>query len=291
MLFTCIGKGEAGPLLEPAFAPMQAARFGSGPGGSMSSAPDTKTMAKPLSARQVIIRIAIIVSAVESLIMLALGAIPREDNAYSVAMLDTALLIIFSIPAIFLWVIRPFVRARDEALAQINRLAHVDPLTQLANRRLLLEHLEKTLAAINRHKMYGALLLLDLDGFKPVNDVHGHDAGDALLVEIARRMLSLTRSEDVVARLGGDEFVVLLSYLDLEKQRAIDKASLIAGNLIELVSRPFEFRGDTLRVTASIGIRLLGVDDVDAETAISQADRAMYRAKQAGRACAVLFEN
>ena len=257
----------------------------------MSTAPVTIESAKPLSTRQVVIRIAIIIASVESLIMLALGSIPHEASTLSEAVIDTGVLIIFSIPPIFLWVIRPFVTARDQALAQISHLAHVDPLTQLANRRLMLTHLEKALAAISRHKMYGALLLLDLDEFKPVNDAHGHNAGDALLVEIARRMLSLTRSEDVVARLGGDEFLVLITNLDLDTQRASDKASVVARNLIDLVSNPFDYHGATLRVTASIGIRLLGIDDVDAETAINQADRAMYQAKQAGRACAVLFKN
>ena len=257
----------------------------------MSTAPVTIESAKPLSTRQVVIRIAIIIASVESLIMLALGSIPHEASTLSEAVIDTGVLIIFSIPPIFLWVIRPFVTARDQALAQISHLAHVDPLTQLANRRLMLTHLEKALAAISRHKMYGALLLLDLDEFKPVNDAHGHNAGDALLVEIARRMLSLTRSEDVVARLGGDEFLVLITNLDLDTQRASDKASVVARNLIDLVSKPFDYHGATLRVTASIGIRLLGIDDVDAETAINQADRAMYQAKQAGRACAVLFKN
>ena len=257
----------------------------------MSTAPVTIESAKPLSTRQVVIRIAIIIASVESLIMLALGSIPHEASTLSEAVIDTGVLIIFSIPPIFLWVIRPFVTARDQALAQISHLAHVDPLTQLANRRLMLTHLEKALAAISRHKMYGALLLLDLDEFKPVNDAHGHNAGDALLVEIARRMLSLTRSEDIVARLGGDEFLVLITNLDLDTQRASDKASVVARNLIDLVSKPFDYHGATLQVTASIGIRLLGIDDVDAETAINQADRAMYQAKQAGRACAVLFKN
>ena len=256
----------------------------------MSSVPVTIDSAKPLSIRQVVIRIAIIIASFESLIMLALGSIPHQISTLSEAVIDTGLLIIFSIPAIFLWVIRPFVTARDQALAQVSHLAHVDPLTQLANRRLMLAHLEKAIAAIRRHRMYGALLLLDLDEFKPVNDIHGHNAGDALLVEIARRMLSLTRSEDVVGRLGGDEFLVLITYLDFDKQRASDKASLVARNLIDLVSKPFDYHGTPLQVTASIGIRLLGYDDIDAETAIGQADRAMYQAKQAGRACAVFFE-
>ena len=255
----------------------------------MNSTPDTNSLVKALSTRQVVIRVAIIIAAVESLIMLALGSIPHAASTYSEAVIDTGLLIVFSIPAIFLWVIRPFVTARDQALAQFSRLAHVDPLTQLANRRMLSTHLEKTIASNIRHKMYGALLLLDLDRFKPVNDAHGHEAGDALLVEVAARMQSVTRSEDVVARLGGDEFVVLIGYLDVDEQRARYKASLVASNLIELVSKPFSHAGTRLQVGASIGIRLLGPENIDPDSAISHADRAMYQAKQTGRGHAVFF--
>ncbi|MGD8477953.1 MAG: GGDEF domain-containing protein [Burkholderiales bacterium] len=255
----------------------------------MSSTPDIDTPVKALSTHQVVIRIAIIIAVMESLIMLVLESIPHETDAYAEAIADTGLLIIFSIPAIFLWVIKPFVTARDHALARISHLAHVDPLTQLANRRMLSTHLEKAIASMIRHGMYGALLLLDLDGFKPVNDAHGHNVGDALLVEIAARMQSVTRSEDVVARLGGDEFVVLIGYLDVDEQRARYKASLVAENLIELVSKPFDYEGTSLQVGASIGIRLLGTENTDPDTAISQADRAMYQAKQTGRGRAVFF--
>lgn len=245
---------------------------------------------KLLTTKQVVIRIAAIISTAEILIMLVLGVIPHEANTYSEAVLDAVLLVVLSTPPIYIWVIKPFVIARDEALAQISHLAHVDPLTQLANRRLLSRHLEKTVAGIVRHKIYGALLLLDLDGFKPINDVHGHDAGDAVLVEIAKRMQSITRTEDVVARLGGDEFVVLISHLDVDERIAHDKASRIAKKLIGLVNKPFDFNGETLHVGASIGIRLLGFEELDAETAIRDADIAMYRAKQAGKGRAVFFE-
>jgi two-component system, cell cycle response regulator len=244
----------------------------------------------PLTTRQVVLRIAIIISVAESLIMLILAAVPHEASSWSEAFIDTASLVTLSIPAIYWWVVKPFVRARDEALAQVSHLAHIDPLTQLANRRLLLQHLEKAVARTVRHKIVGALLLLDLDRFKPVNDVYGHDAGDAVLVAFASRMQSITRAEDVVARLGGDEFVVLVGYLDDDARLARDKALLVADSLIELANKPFDFEGQTLHVGASVGIRLLDSDYVDPETVISEADSAMYRAKQAGRGRAVVFE-
>jgi diguanylate cyclase (GGDEF)-like protein len=238
----------------------------------------------------VVVRIAVIISAAEFLIMLVLEVNPHEAGRYSEAVLDTALLAVLCAPAIYLWVIKPYADARDEALAQISQMANVDPLTQLANRRLLATHLGKAVASIVRHRIYGALLLLDLDRFKPINDAHGHNAGDAVLVEIARRLQSVTRSEDVVSRLGGDEFLVLISHLDVDERAARDRVSLIARKLIKLVNEPIDFHGETLQVGASVGIRLLGFEQLDTETAISEADIAMYRAKQAGRGCAVFFE-
>ena len=245
---------------------------------------------KLLTTKQVAIRIALIISTVELLIMLVLEAMPHEADSHFEAVIDTAMLALLSTPAIYLWVIKPFVDARDEALAQLSHLAHVDPLTQLANRRLLSTHLDKAIAGIIRHKIYGALLLMDLDGFKPINDTHGHKAGDAVLVEIAKRLQSATRAEDVVARLGGDEFIVLIGHLDVDERIARDKALQIANKLIELVNEPFEFNGNTLHVGASMGIRLLEFRHLDTETAISEADIALYRAKQAGRGRVVFFD-
>ena len=206
------------------------------------------------------------------------------------AIINVAVLVGITTPLIYLLVIKPFIIARDLALAHINHLAHVDPLTQLANRRLVSKHLQKIIAGIVRHKVYGALLLLDLDGFKPINDAHGHDAGDAVLIEIAKRLQSISRSEDIVGRLGGDEFVVLINYLDVDKQIAQDKASRISQKLINRVSEPFYFNEKTLYVGASVGIRLLGIEELNADIAISEADIAMYRAKRAGKGCVISFE-
>ncbi len=245
---------------------------------------------KLLTTKQVAFRIATIVSLAEFLIMLTLGIIPHEANTYSDAVLDVVLLVLLSTPSIYIWVIKPFVTARDEALAQINHLAHTDPLTQLANRRFLSKHLAKLLAGSARHKSHGALLLMDLDGFKLINDARGHVAGDAVLVEIAERLLIITRSEDIVGRLGGDEFAILINYFDANERMAHDKALRIAKKLINSVNKPFDFNGKTLHVGVSIGIRLLGFEKLDAETAIREADMAMYRAKQAGKGCAIFFE-
>src|SRR3990167_7000117 len=155
----------------------------------------------PLTARQVVFRIAVIVSLAELSIMLVLGTIPHEASTNAEAVLDAVLLATLSTPAIYLWVIRPFVTARDEALVQVGRLALTDPLTHLANRRLISEHLGLAIAASVRHHEYGAVLVLDLDGLKAVNDIHGHKAGDAVLVGVAERLPSMIRAEDVVGRL------------------------------------------------------------------------------------------
>lgn len=119
---------------------------------------------RALNTNQVVVRIAIIISIAEFLIMHLLQVIPHDAEPYSVAALDTAFLALLSIPAIYLWVINPFVRARDKALAQASRLALTDPLTKLANRRLILSHLEKLITGSVRHHGHGAVLLIDLDG-------------------------------------------------------------------------------------------------------------------------------
>jgi two-component system, cell cycle response regulator len=243
-----------------------------------------------LSTKQVIIRIAAIIASAEFMIMLALALIPFELSKYTEAILDVTLLVAISTPFIYTWVIKPFVKARDEALAQIGSLALTDPLTNLANRRHLLIHLERMIASSVRHKIYGALLVIDLDGFKLVNDTHGHDAGDAVLVEIAKRFVSSLRSEDVAGRMGGDEFVVLIDHIDADEQQAQSKALRIADKLIKLANIPLDFNGTHLHVGASIGICLLGVEHLVADAAISKADVAMYRAKKIGKGCAIFFD-
>jgi diguanylate cyclase (GGDEF)-like protein len=158
------------------------------------------------------------------------------------------------------------------------RLAHArrhDPLTGLPNRSLFLERAE---AAVARRRGPVAVLFLDLDGFKPVNDTYGHAAGDALLKAVARRLVGATRPDDYVSRFGGDEFLVLGRGLRDESD-----ARALAERIRADLSEPYDVLGHRVRVGTSIGVALLS-DDVDrAETLISQADQALYRAKESGR--------
>jgi diguanylate cyclase (GGDEF)-like protein len=208
--------------------------------------------------------------------------LPIKFNVYIEALIDIFLLAVISTPLIYLWVVQPFVTARDLALEQIKLLAHTDPLTGLANRRLLSIQLEQLIAATTRHAMRGAVLLIDLDGFKAINDVHGHDAGDAVLVEIAQRLRTHIRPEDVAGRLGGDEFVILINNLSADEPLTRGIALQIAEKLVSLIQKPIAFKNNPITLSASIGIRLLGFDALDTDTAFREADLAMYRAKQSG---------
>jgi diguanylate cyclase (GGDEF)-like protein len=230
-----------------------------------------------------IVRVAIVVSVVELAIMLLLGGIAHDMSEPLEALVDVVGLVAFMTPILYFWVVRPFVKQRDEALARLEQIADTDPLTGLANRRLLTAHFAKYEATRLRQKSFGALLLADLDAFKPVNDSLGHEAGDRLLHEVARRLESGTRKEDVVSRLGGDEFVILASRLGPDMATARDEAVRIAEKLRQAIGRPFEFAGRTVTVGLSVGIRMLGAGEVGLDIAIRDADQAMYRAKQAGR--------
>jgi diguanylate cyclase (GGDEF)-like protein/PAS domain S-box-containing protein len=169
-------------------------------------------------------------------------------------------------------------RKRQEA--RILREANHDPLTGLPNRRMFEESLDSALTTARHAGHRVAVLLIDLDGFKAVNDRNGHDAGDALLCEIARRMTAALRVGDLVARLGGDEFVVLLAPLDAEGGAA--GARRVAGHLVEQASRPVPFAGGLLTVSASIGVAL-GDGDQPAAELIKRADTAMYAVKRSGK--------
>ncbi len=167
---------------------------------------------------------------------------------------------------------------RREREAAILRLSQEDALTGLPNRRLLDDRLQQALRQALRREHVVALLLVDLDGFKNVNDTHGHAAGDEVLVTVARRLVGCVRASDTVARLGGDEFVVLLNQPVLGAD-----AQLVAQKIIQAVAEPIVRAGVPLQVGASIGIALHPQDAADAEGMMRAADIAMYRAKQAGR--------
>lgn len=161
---------------------------------------------------------------------------------------------------------------------ELEMLALHDPLTGLPNRALLHDRLAMALAEARRSGTKMAVCFMDLDGFKPVNDQFGHETGDLLLVEVARRMTIVLRSTDTVARLGGDEFVLILSEIQNERE-----FMSMLTRLTETVARPYELGGGVVTVSASIGVTLYPDDDVDAETLLRHADQAMYLAKEKGR--------
>jgi diguanylate cyclase (GGDEF)-like protein len=245
---------------------------------------------KSRTTKQMIFRIVIIISSAEFSIMLLLGVIPFEVSIFSAAVLNFTLLALLSTPLIYYWAIKPFVTVRNESFDEIHHMAHTDPLTQLPNRRLFSKHLENFIAGTVRHKVHGAVLLMDLDGFKVVNDRYGHDAGDEVLVEIAKRLRSDIRSEDISGRLGGDEFFIFIQHLDVDERTARDTVLWITEKLINMIKKPISFNGQTLSVSVSIGVCLLGFKELDTKIVIRQADTAMYRAKQRGGGCAVFYE-
>ena len=171
----------------------------------------------------------------------------------------------------------------SEAEAEIHRLAYYDPLTQLPNRRLLQDRLAQALAATVRNGRCGAILFLDLDNFKMLNDMYGHDAGDLLLVELSQRLLACVRAGDTVARLGGDEFVLLLEELSADPEEAAVQAKQVGDKVQESVAQPFHFKGHEYQCTNSMGIRLYRDNDTSAEELLRHADLALYESKSAGR--------
>jgi diguanylate cyclase (GGDEF)-like protein/PAS domain S-box-containing protein len=164
---------------------------------------------------------------------------------------------------------------RKKMHARLEHMAQHDQLTGLPNRTLFLDHLHSALARAHREKTSLAVLYLDLDDFKQVNDIHGHTVGDQLLQEMARRMTRCVRESDTVGRIGGDEFIVLLDGI-----RQPGDADMVTGKILAALSAPYEHPRATLRVTASIGVALYPEHGRDGDELIQHADNAMYQAKK-----------
>jgi diguanylate cyclase (GGDEF)-like protein len=172
---------------------------------------------------------------------------------------------------------------RKASEKQIIHLAYYDALTNLPNRRLFLDQLEKTLAAALRHKTHAALLYLDLDHFKTLNDSLGHDIGDELLIQVANRLKLCVRDEDTVARLGGDEFVLLLSSREITKESMLEHSLTMAERVQSTLEVPYKLKGHIHHITPSIGITLIPQPGITPGELLKQADTAMYHAKNRGR--------
>ncbi|MCX4063861.1 MULTISPECIES: PAS domain S-box protein [Pseudomonas] len=186
--------------------------------------------------------------------------------------------------------------ARDVSLlknaqAQIRHLAYHDPLTNLPNRALLMDRLSQQIALLKRHNLRGALLFLDLDHFKHINDSLGHPVGDTVLKIVTARLEASVRMEDTVARLGGDEFVVLLSGLEGSRLEVSRQVQGLANTLRELLSEPMFLDGHRLQVTPSMGVALIPDHGSTPADLLKRADIALYRAKDSGRNTTQMFHN
>ncbi len=181
-------------------------------------------------------------------------------------------------------------RKKTEEL--IRNLAFNDSLTQLPNRRLLQDRMKQAMVANKRSGRYGAAMFLDLDNFKPLNDTHGHDMGDLLLIEVAHRITRCVREIDTVARFGGDEFVVMLSELDTDRELSAELAAIVAEKIRVAVAEPYLLSNrqvDNTEITvehhcsSSIGVVLFIGNEISPEDVLKVADMAMYQAKEGGR--------
>ena len=172
---------------------------------------------------------------------------------------------------------------RKAAEQEIRRLAFYDHLTDLPNRRLLQDRLEHALMATARSHHQGALLLIDLDNFKALNDTVGHDKGDLMLQQVARRLSSCVRECDSVARLGGDEFVVMIDDVGATPAEAIGHAKTVAEKIVQMLGQPYDIAGREYLGSTSVGVALFGASTGTVEDTFKRADVAMYQAKAAGR--------
>lgn len=172
---------------------------------------------------------------------------------------------------------------RIAAEKKIRNLAFYDPLTKLPNRRLLMDRLEQAMASSNRSLSYGALLFLDLDNFKIINDTLGHETGDRLLNAVSERLLTCVDDGDTVARAGGDAFAIILQEVNANEDHAATKAELVAESVINCLATPYELDGHEYHCTSSMGISLFLDHQVSTADLLKRVETAMYQAKAAGR--------
>lgn len=175
------------------------------------------------------------------------------------------------------------VTQRKSSEDEINKLAFYDPLTDLPNRRLMVDRLRQALAISSRSGCFGALQFIDLDNFKTLNDTQGHDMGDLLLQQVAKRLTACMRQGDTVARLGGDEFVVMIEELSEDREEGAAQAKTIGEKILAAISVPYKLAGLDYQITPSIGITLYSNHDQSTDELLKQADLAMYQSKSAGR--------
>ena len=169
------------------------------------------------------------------------------------------------------------IKKLEQAQGELQEIARYDSLTGLSNRNFFYEQLDKLIARVRRENKLMAVMFLDLDNFKPVNDEHGHSVGDLLLQSVAKRITSCLRKNDIAARLGGDEFIIAYDTSGNEESLAI-----AAQRIIEVISDVYILSGQELKISASIGVSVYPKDGVDMDVLIKNADTAMYSTKEDG---------
>ncbi|MFA6310876.1 MAG: EAL domain-containing protein [Sterolibacterium sp.] len=179
---------------------------------------------------------------------------------------------------------------RKQAEKKINELAYFDQLTGLPNRTLLLDRLRQTMTASSRSGVYGALLFIDLDNFKTLNDTLGHDVGDLLLKRVAQRLTTCVRAGDTAARLGGDEFVVMLSSLSMSARDAATQTEVVGEKILAALNQTYQLKDVAYHNTPSVGATLFSGHQAEIEDLLKQAELAMYKAKASGRNALRFFD-
>lgn len=217
-----------------------------------------------------------------------------------VATATTLWLVVAMLASLALFWFHFYQRLEDERLAEADSLrrqaedetrrqAYTDVLTGLPNRRQLFDRMMQMHSSSRRHKRFSALVFLDLDGFKQLNDTLGHEAGDLLLKEVAKRLTEQIRQEDMAARWAGDEFVIAVSELSGDREEAGARAMAVAAKVLASLAEPYSLSGISYRCTASAGVALFGTGSEPTEVTVRRADMAMYQAKAAGRNRASIF--
>ena len=238
-----------------------------------------------ISVRPTICIASLMLATVPTVVALALRALEQNSGPLNMEMSLMEAVLIAMITGLSLQTVSHLYNSAVEhhtARHDLARLAKLDALTGLANRLLLRERFQASVASMDPVGGRLAVHFLDLDGFKAVNDWHGHPVGDALLVQVARRLETMVRTEDTVARLGGDEFVIVQSGL-----RHGDEAEMLARRIVRQLSLPYDIDDLTVCVSVSVGISLAPDQGLELERLLSCADAALYRAKAGGKAQAI----
>ncbi len=248
----------------------------------------------------IVVRVGVAILGIEFAIMLAIDSVllplfGAKVSPFFWQFLDPILLALIVAPVLYFWVLRPM----REAESKILSLAFYDPLTHLPNRRLFNDRLTQVMAETKRTKIFGALMFLDLDNFKSLNDTQGHMVGDLLLLQVAKRLKANVREVDSIARFGGDEFVVLVRDLSADRATSTAQVGAIAEKIRNSLAEPYQLsikhpgQPEVVvehRCSASIGVVVFIKQEADEADLLKWADAAMYQAKNAGRDTVRFYE-